>query len=550
MLTRGSGAVNAHAARLVLVAPPALDETLYDEMKRYVRFTDDDARLLSAFRHHAGPHFARIAEEFYERIREHDGAHELLTGEAQVARLKGSLVRWLDRVCSGPHDQEAFEGTSKIGRMHVRIGLPQHYMLTAMCQIRLSLVRVALDGYGTDASPVVHALHRALDLELAVMLEAYRDDYVARIQRLDRIDREQVGRTLARTEHRYQHAVELARVLFVGLDAQAHICLYNREAERVTGFGRDEVLGLSILELLPEDLRDEHGAIFTSVAAGEATPFEVLESALRTRSGKVRDVRWQIAYSPSHGDDEIVLFIVGQDTTDQNALAARVRQSEKLAAVGTLAAGLAHEIRNPLNGAHLHLTFLERGMKRAGMADPDALEAVRIVGEEIKRLGALVSEFLDFARPKPLERRPHALRALCERAVQLVAAGVGDRARFVLDLPASDLEVEVDGAKMEQVLLNILQNAAEAVPLGGHGNVTMRARRQPRHVLIEVEDDGPGLPSADAPIFDAFFSTKPHGTGLGLAIAHRIVTDHGGSIDAVSRPGNTVFRITLPLRLT
>ena len=134
--------------------------------------------------------------------------------------------------------------------------------------------------------------------------------------------------------------------------------------------------------------------------------------------------------------------------------------------------------------------------------------------------------------------------------IQLVApaAETGSTA-VVLDFPVSDLEIEIDGAKVEQVLLNVLQNAIEAAPAGG-GAVVVRVRRQPRRALIEVEDDGPGLPSPDAPIFDAFFSTKPQGTGLGLAIAHRIVTDHGGTIDVTSRPGSTVFRITLPLRLT
>ena len=105
--------------------------------------------------------------------------------------------------------------------------------------------------------------------------------------------------------------------------------------------------------------------------------------------------------------------------------------------------------------------------------------------------------------------------------------------------------MEVDRERLQQVLLNLMQNAVEALARGG--TVTVRARREPRHAVIDVEDDGPGLPSDSAPIFDAFFSTKPAGTGLGLAIVHRIVTDHGGTIDVESRPGRTQFRIRLPL---
>jgi len=96
--------------------------------------------------------------------------------------------------------------------------------------------------------------------------------------------------------------------------------------------------------------------------------------------------------------------------------------------------------------------------------------------------------------------------------------------------------------------LNLLNNAIEALTPGGGGNVVVRARREPRAVWIEVEDDGPGLPSGDAPVFDAFFSTKPNGTGLGLSIVHRIVSDHGGTIEVDSRPGQTRFRLRLPLK--
>jgi signal transduction histidine kinase len=112
------------------------------------------------------------------------------------------------------------------------------------------------------------------------------------------------------------------------------------------------------------------------------------------------------------------------------------------------------------------------------------------------------------------------------------------------------VELEIDPGKMEQVLLNLLRNGIEATASVGGGSVTVRARRRPRQEVIEVEDDGPGLSDPDAPIFDPFFSTKPQGTGLGLAIAHRVITDHDGSIDVSSAPKKTVFRVTLPIHLT
>lgn len=529
----------------------ASGESVFDEMKRYVRFSDEDARLLAELLPHAEPHFERIAAEFYERAREHEDAHKVFTGEPQVDRLKRSLVLWMRRVLAGPHDQAYFRETCKIGRIHVRVGLPQHYMFTAMALIRVAFEEIADACMGQKARPVRIAASKMLDLELGIMIDAYRDELQERLQRITALEREQADRALAKTEHRYMQAVELARVLIVGLDADARIRLFNREAERVTELKRDEVVGRTFVDaLLPEVLAEEHGVLIEDAAQGRLST-EALESAVRTKSGKVREVKWQLAYVPVEADNEVVLFAIGADTTDQNALARRVRQSEKLAAVGTLAAGLAHEIRNPLNGAALHVTFLERGLKRAGSADDETLEAVKVVGEEIKRLSELVSEFLDFARPQKLQKRAVSIRALCERAAQIVAP---DAARanvdVKLDLPVADLTLDLDPAKMEQVLLNLLKNAIEAQEPVGFGTVTVRVRRQPRQEIIEIEDEGPGLADPHAPIFDPFFSTKPTGTGLGLAIVHRIVTDHEGAIDVHSHSGKTTFRITLPIRLT
>jgi signal transduction histidine kinase len=282
-------------------------------------------------------------------------------------------------------------------------------------------------------------------------------------------------------------------------------------------------------------------------AAGERLAHDVIECAVRTKAGKYRDVRWQLAYAPSKDDEEVVLFVIGQDITAELALKEKTVQHEKLAAVGTLAAGLAHEIRNPLNGAQLHVSFLERTLKKTA-ASEDALDAVRVVGDEIKRLAALVTEFLDFARPRPPQLRSTAVRALCERAIALVSQKAADaKVTVTLDFPSRDPTLEVDPAKLEQVLLNLLTNAIEALAGGTGGRVVLRVRRQPRTVFFEVEDNGPGLPSSDAPIFDPFFSTKPEGTGLGLAITHRIVSDHGGDIVVETAPGATVFRVTLPL---
>jgi signal transduction histidine kinase len=151
-----------------------------------------------------------------------------------------------------------------------------------------------------------------------------------------------------------------------------------------------------------------------------------------------------------------------------------------------------------------------------------------------------------FARPNPPQRRPSSVHAVCERVLAMASpdATVAG-ARIERDLAVEDPVAVIDPEKVEQALLNLVRNAIDAVATVGGGRVVVRTRRTPRHVVLEVEDEGPGLPAPDAPIFDAFFSTKPHGTGLGLAIVHRVISDHEGTVDVESRPGQTVFRVTL-----
>jgi len=517
-------------------------ETRFSELKRYVRLDARDAELLRAFGAIARPELPRIAAAFYDRVREHEEAHAVFTGEAQIERLQRTLVVWLERVCGGEYDEAYYAQTSRIGRVHVRIGLPQRYMLTAMALIRVELLRIADRELGAASAPTREALDRVLDLELAIMLEAYKDSLVERLEKLSKQERSDLGDALKQAERRYISAVELALVIIIGLDAQGQIQLFNREAERATGYARDEVLGKPFVDVLGID--DGAGEVRATLAQlladGERT--ELLAACLRTRSGKLRDVVWSMSSRGGAGDG-VVLLATGRDVTDEKAREERARQNERLAAIGSLAAGLAHEIRNPLNGAQLHVSFLKRAIQR-GSAPRELLEATDVVADEITRLANLVTEFLDFARPRPPELKPTSLVRALEHACGLVegsarAAGV----QVICDLPASDVEFPADSAKLTQVLLNLLNNAVEA---GGKA-VCLRGRRGPRQVFIDVEDDGAGLLSPDAPIFDAFYSTKQGGTGLGLAISHRIVTDHGGTIDVSSRPGKTSFHICLPL---
>jgi signal transduction histidine kinase len=166
-------------------------ETVFEELKRYVRFGDGDERALRALHAAAAPRFGAIAETFYERILTHDGARAALVGgESRVGHLKITLVAWMDTLLSGPWDERYWENRYNIGRVHVRIGLPQHYMFGAMNVIRSELAGIAWERFHAEARElecVRTALGKVLDLELAIMLHTYRDDLLAQQARVERL---------------------------------------------------------------------------------------------------------------------------------------------------------------------------------------------------------------------------------------------------------------------------------------------------------------------------------------------------------------------------
>lgn len=168
---------------------PEAMQHLFEEMKRYVGFGEADLEALRRFKPHAEPHFASVVDQFYARILAHPRARSVLQDEAQVERLKRSLMDWLGGLLTGPYDPAYFALRGRIGRVHVRVGLPQAYMFTAMSVVRESLCAVAaqeLRGRPDERETVERALHRILDLELAIMLETYREDYLLQLESSER----------------------------------------------------------------------------------------------------------------------------------------------------------------------------------------------------------------------------------------------------------------------------------------------------------------------------------------------------------------------------
>jgi two-component system sensor histidine kinase HydH len=234
---------------------------------------------------------------------------------------------------------------------------------------------------------------------------------------------------------------------------------------------------------------------------------------------------------------------------EKRELTRRTQVAEKLAAVGTLTAGLSHEIRNPLNAAGLQLSVLERRVRRLDTAQqPDLLEPLLLVKDEIRRLDQVLEDFLQFARPVQFTPRPVSIPEVLAKVKSLFQTvadqrGVRLEQRCAEDLPA----VAGDEGRLRQLLVNLTLNALDATPKGGV--VSILCDREDREAVLKVEDDGPGIP-ADllGRIFEPFFTTKPHGSGLGLPIVHAVVTQHGGTLTAENRAeGGARFTARLPL---
>lgn len=220
-----------------------------------------------------------------------------------------------------------------------------------------------------------------------------------------------------------------------------------------------------------------------------------------------------------------------------------LRQADRLAALGTLAAGMAHEIKNPLGSIGGAAEILAQDYP----PDHPRREFLDILREEIRRLTAITGKYLNFARPQPPDLRPVDINATLKASVELVAksaagASVGFETRLEPSLPPA----LADPVQIHQALVNLLLNGIQAMPQGGA--LELETSSVPRGIEIRVRDHGPGLPEDEVErLFEPFFTTRPGGTGLGLAMSRRIAEAHGGALEAGNAPGGgAIFRLLLP----
>lgn len=246
-------------------------------------------------------------------------------------------------------------------------------------------------------------------------------------------------------------------------------------------------------------------------------------------------------------DIELALMLRHYQLESEKKLVSRERSinSDRLTALQTLSAGLAHEVRNPLNAAKLQLDVLERRVRKL-TDDPTVIEPSQLASHEIERLSELLTEFLAYARASEVSRAQHDVLAIAREVVELERP-IAQRNHVALTVVPSrgDVLASVDVAKTHQIIQNLVRNALEATPSGG--NVSVEIALEPQALHIRVRDTGPGMSEETRRrIFEPFFTTKESGTGLGMSIVHSYVAMHGGTIEIKSGSTGTVVDVQLP----
>jgi two-component system, sporulation sensor kinase E len=319
--------------------------------------------------------------------------------------------------------------------------------------------------------------------------------------------------------------------------------IYNKSAERMLRLGgpdpTERPLWMSVQD---EDLSE----FMRGTLEGEETVLD-REFGLES-SGSTRLVA--VSISPLISRGRIAGAIVHmEDITEKRRKEAQLRRAESLASLTTLAAGVAHEIKNPLGSISIHMQLIRRALQNIEAGDRAPLERhLDIVDEEIDRLNKIVVDFLFAVRPMDVHLREGDPGELVDGIAEIIrpeaeAAGIAVETRKGEGLPL----VLLDERLMKQALLNLAKNALAAMP--GGGTLVLAAERREEEVRITVEDDGTGIAEEDLPkIFEPYFTTKENGTGLGLTITFKIVKEHRGEVTVKSKLGQgSAFTISLPV---
>jgi two-component system sensor histidine kinase HydH len=332
--------------------------------------------------------------------------------------------------------------------------------------------------------------------------------------------------------------VEHMPIGLIALDETGALTAFNETAEAVLGRRAVAVLRKQAADILPGDLREIvaklaaekrliERQIDCTIAGGRTLPLEVIATTLVQEDGAL------LGY--------VILF---RDLTEIRRLTQEIARSRRMASLGSLAAGVAHEIRNPLSSIKGFATYFRERYRDV----PEDRQTAEVMITEVDRLNRVISQLLEFARPLAMTFQPASLPTVIRRTLKTVEGQAREKGIAIeTDLSPASGEFPFDADRISQVLLNLYLNAIAAMEKGGTLRVALE-RPADGTVRITVADTGAGIRAADLPrVFDPYFTTKPAGTGLGLPIVQKIVEAHGGEVRLASKPGKgTTATVILP----
>ena len=391
--------------------------------------------------------------------------------------------------------------------------------------------------------------------QLIVDIDAFQQQVIALEERLaalrqeqevlrHREEQERIDRQ--RAEDWMNSLIETTQDAVVSIDRQSRIVLFNPASERVFGYTEAEVRGQKVTLLMAEPYASEHdGYIERYEHTHEPRAIgRIRMVTARRKNGDLFPIELSVTEVKTDEAVHYAAFI--RDISEKVRLQEHLIERERLAAIGTTAAKLVHEIGNPLNSMSVAVQLLERRLRKLTGEETVHL-SVRALRNQITRLAHLLGEFRSLSRRQQFIFRPTNLRDLVYDVLTAELPLYTERRIAIEQYFASDLPmVQVDQDKFKQVVLNLCKNAVEAMPEGG--TLTVQVHNSGAQVQVEIADTGTGIPDS-INIFEPFITTKKEGTGLGLPIVRQIVDAHGGTLTYRSEPGKgTTFVVVLPLR--
>jgi len=340
-------------------------------------------------------------------------------------------------------------------------------------------------------------------------------------------------------------AVESTQEGFVTVDEGHKVVFFNRAAERLFGYRREEVVGRDLEVILAPDCSQDHRRAVERYLRSKRPRVTGHAKELVARRKDGSTFPCYISFSVARRKGKVFFTGIVRDQTQTKRLQEQVVQAERLAALGQTVAEISHEIRNPMVVIGGFVRQLIRTTR-----DPKALSKLEIMASEVQRVEDLLLELKDLYLPTTLRRRTFDLNRMLEEVHALAKeAGRGKNIRLSLTTQHRPSLTRGDREKLKQVLMNVVQNSIEAVDEGG--DIAIRSSGRGDRILVTISDDGPGIPQEFVPrVFTPFFTTKKEGTGLGLCISKRIIDEHKDSTLQLTteKDRGTTVKISLPLR--